>query len=357
MKSKCLLFSCVLSIFLTGPVQADTVISNKDFSPENSLHFDFDDFTVGTAEYQDGATGCTVFHFPKGAQAAIDIRGGSVGTFFTQEKMQYGEAHIDAITLTGGGILGLEATAGVVSALYQKNLRDARFNKMPLVSGGVIFDFTPRPHSRIFPDKPLGQAALDAAKSNQFPIGAHGVGTSATFGKFFWDSYIPSGQGGAFSQIGKTKIAVFTVVNALGFIINAEGQVVRTTKKHQSVNHLQKEVHDKLLNNNTVGINDQPKLESGNTTLTVVVINEKLSARHLQQIGRQVHHALSQVIYPYSTILDGDVLYTVSTRTQDSGYEHMGSNIQTDLDPNIVHLGVVASDLAKKAVWSIIEDK
>ena len=332
------------------------MLTNQDVVSKNILHFDFDDFTVGTAEYLDGATGCTVFHFPKGAQAAIDIRGGSVGTFFTQEKMQYGEAHIDAITLTGGGILGLEATAGVVSALYQDNVSKTQFNKMPLVSGGVIFDFTPRSDSRIFPDKALGQAALNAAEKNQFPIGAYGVGTSATFGKLFWDGYVPSGQGGAFTKIGQTKIAVFTVVNALGFIIDPKGQVVRSADLHQSIDSLHEDVYATLSANNANRMEAQSKQASGNTTLTVVVINEKLSARHLQQIGRQVHHALSQVIYPYSSILDGDILYTVSTGTQDSGYEHIGSDIETDLDPNIVHLGVVASDLAKQAVWRIIDN-
>ncbi len=341
-----------------GTVVNNQIITNQDkISNQNIFQFDFDDFTVGTAEYVDGATGCTLFHFTKGAQAAIDIRGGSVGTFFTQEKMQYGEAYIDAISLTGGGILGLEATAGVVSALYQDNIDKTQFNKMPLVSGGVIFDFTPRPNSHVFPDKTLGQAALKAAQKNQFPIGAHGVGTSASFGKFFWDGFVPSGQGAAFAQIGQTKIAVFTVVNALGFIIDRTGQVVRSDKTRQSIENLQQDVKTKLLNNHSIKspANNISDNASGNTTLTVVVINEKLSARHLQQIGRQVHHALSQVIYPYSTILDGDILYTVSTRTQDSGYEHIGSDIKTDLDPNIVYLGVIASDLVKQAVWRIIE--
>jgi len=45
------------------------------------LEFDFSGFQIGVAEYDEGPTGCTVFYFPKGAATAIDIRGGTVGTF------------------------------------------------------------------------------------------------------------------------------------------------------------------------------------------------------------------------------------------------------------------------------------
>lgn len=66
-----------------------------------------------------------------------------------------------------------------------------------------------------------------------------------------------------------------------------------------------------------------------------------------------MHHALSEVIYPYATILDGDVLYTVSTRTHDNFYAP-GADIQTDLDTRLIYLGMVAGELAKKAVWSAV---
>ncbi|MBD3334877.1 MAG: 6-aminohexanoate hydrolase, partial [Candidatus Eisenbacteria bacterium] len=39
-----------------------------------ALSFDFPAFHVGVAEYEEGPTGCTVFYFPQGATAAVDIR-------------------------------------------------------------------------------------------------------------------------------------------------------------------------------------------------------------------------------------------------------------------------------------------
>src|SRR5262249_60617258 len=61
-----------------------------------------------------------------------------------------------------------------------------------------------------------------------FPLGAHGAGRSPTVGKVFdYEEGEPAGQGAAFRQLGETKVAVFTVVNAIGAIFDRDGTVVR----------------------------------------------------------------------------------------------------------------------------------
>jgi len=47
------------------------------------LEYDFPAVKVGVAEYTEGPTGCTVFHFPNTVSSAVDIRGGSPSTFAT----------------------------------------------------------------------------------------------------------------------------------------------------------------------------------------------------------------------------------------------------------------------------------
>lgn len=317
----------------------------KSAHPPKNLYFDFQELQIGIAENPKGPTGLTLFYFPKGVQAAVDIRGGSVGTFFTPEKMHQGEAYLDGVAFAGGGILGMEAISGAVSSLYAKENK-THFSKMPLISGAVIFDFTPR-RNGIYPDKALGAQAFSALKTGVFPQGRMGAGISATNGKLFGDSFVHAGQGGAFAQIGKTKIAVFTLVNALGVILNDKGEVVHGS--NLSKKELLAKSQELLLAPKKVFNPSQ-----GNTTLTLVVINEKLSPRHLQQIGRQVHHALSQVIYPYATILDGDVLYTVSTGSQDSDLYASGEKIEADLNAKLFYLGLKAGELAKQAVWHAV---
>jgi L-aminopeptidase/D-esterase-like protein len=76
----------------------------------------------------------------------------------------------------------------------------------------------------------------------------------------------------------------------------------------------------------------------GNTTLTVVVTNQELDRRSLQQLGRQVHASLARAIHPFHALVDGDVLYALTT----------GETSNEPLDS--VTLGVIASELAWDAV-------
>ena len=79
----------------------------------------------------------------------------------------------------------------------------------------------------------------------------------------------------------------------------------------------------------------------GNTTLTVVVTNQRLDARLLRTLGRQVHASLARAIQPFHALVDGDVLYAVSTNEVEPDLESIG-------------LGVVASELGWDAVLSAV---
>src|SRR5256886_9997830 len=45
-----------------------------DFAEARALRFEFPGLEIGVAEYDEGPTGCTVFHFPEDASLAIDVR-------------------------------------------------------------------------------------------------------------------------------------------------------------------------------------------------------------------------------------------------------------------------------------------
>jgi len=123
------------------------------------LGFDFSAFEVGIAEYPDGPTGVTVLHFPDGAAMAMDVRGGSPGVVG-----DYGFVH--AISLAGGSLLGLEAVSGVASGLLQRRGDAPRWDTIPLVNGGIVYDFGGRDNG-VYPDKRLGRAALLDSRSRR----------------------------------------------------------------------------------------------------------------------------------------------------------------------------------------------
>jgi 6-aminohexanoate-oligomer endohydrolase len=297
------------------------------------LRFDFPSFQIGVAEYDEGPTGCTVFHFPEGAACATDVRGGSPGTIGGYEW-------VHAICLAGGSLYGLEAAAGVAAELFAQRGHSTGWMEIALVSGAIIFDYGPRDNA-VYPDKALGRAALRAARPGVFPLGPRGAGRSATVGKTFeYEQGEPAGQGGAYRELGPTKVCVFTVVNAVGAIVDREGEVVRGHLDRATGlrGALVPGVEERLAAG--VPLRQVP----GNTTLTVVVTNQQLDRRSLRQLGRQVHASMARAIHPFHALLDGDVLYAVTTAEVEA----------PAVDP--IGLSVIASELAWDAVLRSFRD-
>ena len=297
------------------------------------LRFDFPGLEVGVAEYDEGPTGCTVLSFPAGAASSIDVRGGSPGVSGVGYEL------VHAICLAGGSLYGLEAAAGVAAELLARRDYRTGWLEIPLVAGAIIFDWGPRDNA-VYPDKELGRAALRAARPGVFPLGARGAGRSATAGKLFaYEEGEPAGQGAAFRQVGETKLAVFTVVNAVGAIVDRNGEVVLGHYERESGvrRALVPGVEERLAS----GVPVRPP--PGNTTLTVVATNLRMDTRQLRTLGRQVHASMARAIQPFHALEDGDVLFAVSTGA-------------VDADPvlDTTSLGVVASEVAWDAVLSVV---
>ena len=299
------------------------------------LRFDFPGLEIGVAEYDEGPTGCTVFSFSEGAACSTDIRGGSPGV----SGAGYDLVH--AICLAGGSLYGLEAAAGVAAELLARRGYRTGWLEIPLVAGAIIFDWGPRDNA-VYPDKELGRAALRAACPGVFPVGRRGAGRSATAGKLFaYEEGEPTGQGAAFRQIGETRLAVFTVVNAVGAVVDREGEVVRGQYDRQT--GLRRELVPGVEERLAGGTPVRPP--PGNTTLTVVATNLSLDPRQLQTLGRQVHASMARAIQPFNALEDGDVLFAVST-----------GEVESDPLLDTTALGVVGSEVAWDAVLSLADE-
>ena len=280
-----------------------------------SLAFDLPGVLVGAAEYDEGPTGCTAVLLPPTARVVADQRGGAVG--FTGDY-----SAPDAICLAGGSLLGIEAAAGVAAELHASRGYTTEFLRMPAVSGAIIYDF----HSRrtpVYPDKELGRAAARGARPRWFPLGTRGAGRAAGVG-----------QGGAARRQGEVSVAVFTVVNALGSVVDREGRVVYGGNRRPSPGAETRTLAEELAAR-SLG----PPPARGSTTLTVVVTNATLGTYELTQLGRQVHTSMARAIQPFHTPYDGDVLWAVTTRT--------GPTVDS------MALGVLASEVAWDAVLGV----
>jgi L-aminopeptidase/D-esterase-like protein len=305
-------------------------VPRTDVAAKRVLEFDFPGLEVGVAEYAEGPTGCTVIHFPKVASLQIDVRGGSPG--INGEHL----TSINAICFAGGSLYGLEASTGAAAELFAKRGYSTKWMDIALVSGAIIFDYGRRPNA-IYPDKELGRAAVRALRPGAFPMGAHGAGCSATAGH--GESAEPSGQGAAFRVVGKTRLAVFTIVNAYGAIVDRAGQVLRGNRDAEGRRRHAAEVVAA-----TGAYHPSVEPRSRNTTLTCVATDQRLDPLQLRSIARQVHSSMARAIQPFHSRWDGDILYACSTQSVD--------------DPALdeVGLGVVASELAWDAVLACYDE-
>lgn len=318
-----------------------------------SLRFEFPEMRVGIAEYNEGPTGTTVFYFPNGVKGAVDVRGGAPGTVNATALMDsYEDKMVQAVVFSGGSWYGLSAATGVANGIKELKAEEGKVDFIAGVVGAIIFDVGGRRYSRITPDDRLGKAALRSAERGVFPLGARGAGRFAMQGVYYLrgasaDKYAEwphSGQGGAFRTIGPTKIGVFTVVNALGTIVDRNGRVVRCRRNTLSTGC--PSIIDKLKAFAPIGGSVESKSggPTGNTTVTLVVTNQKMPFWALRRLAVQVHGSMNRAIQPFATEEDGDVLYAVTT-------DEVENKSLSNVD-----LGVLASELAWDAILSSIPD-
>ena len=313
------------------------------------LTFDWPAIEIGVGSYEEGPTGVTVIRFPKRASVTVDVRGGGPGTVNTDLlRLGYGRPFTDAIVFSGGSAYGEETITAVATGLKDDGIRSGDFTEVAVVPGAIIYDFGGRRFNEIYPDKRLAQAALHALRSGVFPLGAQGAGRMAMQGSYFGcDSH--SGQGGAFRQIGATKIAAFAVVNAAGAITDRDGRLVACNKAKSWGNLA---LTSELLRNLPQSMAPDWKAAEAapdaggtkNTTVSLIVTNQKLDPASLQRLAIQVHTSMARAIQPFSTQNDGDTLYAASTQEVDNG--ELGA----------VNLSTIAGETMWDAVLASVPD-
>lgn len=252
----------------------NTKLIPKVSKSNHELTFKFPKMKLSSVQYDEGPVGTSLFYFPKKATVYIDVRGGWPGTINSHLSTNE-NAKINAICISGGSLLGLEAATGVNSEILKKS----NYKNWGYVSGAIIYSSN-LIKNRIYPDKDLGRFAYQNLTKNKFPMGQVGAGCSAGNGVY--------GQGAEFIELDNgIKIIVFCVLNAIGDIYKNDKLYKSNSKKNYKSDE--------------------------NTTITLLVTNVKLSYHYLEQLTKQVHTSMAETIRPFNTIYDGDVFFSAST--------------------------------------------
>jgi L-aminopeptidase/D-esterase-like protein len=293
---------------------------------------------VGHAQDVEAATGCTVIISEEGATVGVDVRGGAPGTRETDLLNPVNlvqKAH--AIILTGGSAFGLDAAAGVMQYLEEKNIGfDVQVTRVPIVCGAALFDLTIGDH-RIRPDKGMGYQACLNASSVECRQGNIGAGTGATVGKILgMRRAMKSGLGCFALQTESLKVGALVAVNCLGDVVdpltgkklagplNEDMQTLADTEEIMIKSYF-----------NTKG------LFSGSTTIGVVATNAALTKAQTTKLASMAQNGYARTLRPAHSMYDGDTIFAMST-----------GGIEAELSV----VGLLAARVMERAVIAAVEN-
>jgi L-aminopeptidase/D-esterase-like protein len=305
-----------------------------------NLLTDISGVRVGHADEASLASGVTAIIFDSPAIASIDVRGGGPGT---REdgllKLESTVEAVDAIALSGGSALGLDAAGGVQAWLAEQG-RGLRIREavIPIVPGAICFDLLNggnKNWGRFPPYRDLGYAAASAATTD-FALGSVGAGLGATTANF------KGGLGSASAQTdGGVMVAALAVVNAVGSVTVGDGPWFWAAPFEVGSEYGGRGWPPSFTNDMLKArLKGGPAVTSAeNTTLVVVVTDAVLTKPQAKRLAMIAHTGMARAIYPVHAPTDGDVVFAAATGKK-------------PVDPlfGLTELGMVAANVVSRAI-------
>ena len=288
---------------------------------------------VGHAQNGEALTGCTVILCRKGAVAGVDVRGGAPGTRETDllDPINMVEK-VHAVVLAGGSAFGLDAASGVMRYLEEQKIG---FNtgaaKIPIVPSAILYDLGIG-HAHIRPDAAMGYSAAASASSDAPTEGNVGVGTGASVGKMFGLSLsMKSGVGTASMDIGGgVVVGALMAVNAWGDVLDPQNGQILAGLRSGKVGPLRVGKKEGFANTvsmmkSQVGRGLLGLASRSNTVIGVVATNAKLTKAQATKVAQMAQDGIARTIRPAHTMLDGDVIFALSTGTKKADVSAIGA--------------------------------
>lgn len=309
----------------------------------NNLITDIDGLMVGNAEDISVRTGTTVLIGEHPFAAAVDVRGAAPGTRnIDMLQLENSAQPIDAITLSGGSVYGLDAPSGVASHLAASGrglAYETGVAPIPLVSGAILFDLSnggDKNWGDLPPYRELGRKAAQNA-SRVFRLGNSGAGYGARAGVY-------KGGLGSASFVTDEGIAVgaLAAVNAVGSPI-VPGTDIFWAWPFEQGNEFGRRRLDadfRLAPDLPADIKSSPSI-SANTTIAIVATDAQLSHTSLKQLAVMATDGFARALRPVHTPFDGDLVFAISTGTK---------KLRESEANAVMRLGMLAADALTRAI-------
>lgn len=288
---------------------------------------------VGHAQDNDALTGCTVVLCRKGAVAGVDVRGGAPGTRETDLLNPVNLVQkVHGIVLSGGSAFGLDAAGGVMRYLEEKKIG---FNtgaaKVPIVPAAILYDLN-LGRADVRPDSAMGYRAAASASVAAPAEGNVGVGTGASVGKMFGLKLaMKAGVGTASMDVGGgVLVGALVAVNAFGDVIDPNSGAVIAGLRSGNVGPLRVGGKDQFADTlammkKTTGRGILGFASRANTVIGVIATNAKLNKAQATKVAQMAQDGIARTIRPAHTMLDGDVIFALSTGTRKADVSLLGA--------------------------------
>lgn len=309
--------------------------------PKNSIT-DIPGLKVGNAEDASIRTGVTVLMGDAAFDAVVDVRGAAPGTRDCDTLRGPGMGlPVEAITLSGGSIYGLDAPGGVIAHLNEMGrgvAYDEGVAPLPLVPGAILYDLG-NGGNKTWGDTPpyrhLGRMAAQNAAVD-FSLGNAGAGYGARAGAY------KGGLGSASAVTGDgITVGALVAVNAVGspiipgtdcFWAHLFEQNGEFGGQRPDGRQIELDLPTDLKSSPTI---------AANTTIAIVATDAALSRNALQQLAVMATDGFAHALRPVHTPFDGDLVFAAST----------GARSVAESEANaIMRLGMIAADTLARAI-------
>jgi L-aminopeptidase/D-esterase-like protein len=288
---------------------------------------------VGHAQAEEALTGCTVILCRRGAVAGVDVRGGAPGTRETDLLDPINLVQkVHAIVLAGGSAYGLDAAGGVMRYLEERKIG---FNtgaaKVPIVPAAILYDLN-LGRADVRPDAGMGYRAAAAASSAAPAEGNAGAGMGASVGKMFGPGLsMKAGVGTASVDAGGgVSVGALVAVNAWGDVIDPQTNQIIAGLRSGKIGPLRVGKKEPFADTlamlkTSVGRGVLSLAERANTVIGVVATNAKLTKAQAAKVAQMAQDGVARTIRPAHTMLDGDVIFALSTGARKADVSTVGA--------------------------------
>jgi L-aminopeptidase/D-esterase-like protein len=221
---------------------------------------------------------------------------------------------VDAITLGGGSVFGLDAAGGVLAWLREQGRGQLFGALVPVVPGAILFDLRNggnKSWGRFSPYRDMGYAAAETARTTPFALGTVGAGTGAT---------TPLVKGGIGSASGMTangyRVAALSVTNAIGNPLIGTGPHFWSAPFEQNrefggLGWPPAPLPPEALLPRLKGLPD-PMIEGG-TTIGLVMTDAPLTKAQAKRLAIAAQDGVARAVLSAHLPFDGDTMFAAAT--------------------------------------------